>query len=75
MVTSILVAFRNYPGRCIRDALFKFVNDKSTIFDNRTHKIKNLALDDEIMKGVHNFFHRSIIIPPMQVEQINIIRS
>ena len=40
----------------------------------RCTQIENLSCTDQIIEGCHGFFNRSIIIPAMDVKNVDIIR-
>jgi hypothetical protein len=80
VIFRVLVRFDNYPRRSIRDSLrgesTRKVNLKVYIdAGQQTYQVKNLALKDEDMERVHDFLNRSIVIPPVHVEDVDIGRA
>jgi hypothetical protein len=57
------------PGLVKRDRRKQGRGDKSL----RDTEVKNLALKDKGVKGVHNFLDGSSVIPPVEVEDVDVL--
>jgi hypothetical protein len=49
--------------------------EKSSGVRYDTYQVEELALDDENVKSVHDFFYRGGVLPEMHVEDVNVRRA
>ncbi len=40
-----------------------------------TYKVENFALRDKIVETVHDLFNTGGIIPPMQIQNVDVVRA
>lgn len=40
-----------------------------------THEVENLPLDYQVMKSVHHLLNAGRVIPPMDVENVDVVRT
>ena len=77
VITSVLVCLRYHPCRGIRNTLeverFGEIRNIEDIFD--AYQIEHFSLLNEYVEAIHHFLDRSLPVPPVDVENINVCRS
>jgi len=41
----------------------------------RAHKVKHSPLHDEFVKGLHHLFNARVVIPKVNIQKIDVVRS
>ena len=73
---GVRVGLCDDPCGGVRDALQILLSlYLQTRAQNATHQIQDFALHDEVVQAVHNLFDARVIIPPVQVEDVDVVRA